>query len=331
MPNNCQNSLVGEPLARTQYINVFGKVDVTPFSGWNISAGANLHFLKFQLEDNFEDEQDVSNQYRYDPVVSPRIGITGDLQNNLTLFASAGHGFSPPSVEETLLPEGTINPDLQPEEGWNFDMGLRGNFPNQGINFDVTAYHVALENLLVTKRETEEIFYGINAGETKHYGLESQMKTNLIREPSGFRMDFNLTHTCMHNEFRKFTDDGNDYAGNRLPGVPDHYLRGMLLATTKNSTHIRLEWKHFGKMYLNDANTKQYGGHQLLNIKASKKFKTFRNTELQVQGGLNNVLDEHYASMILPNAPSFGGNAPRYYYPGAPRNAYLRLVLKFTK
>ncbi|MFW5754715.1 MAG: TonB-dependent receptor, partial [Marinilabiliaceae bacterium] len=77
-----------------RYINVFGKTDMTLFPGWDLSAGANLHFLKFKLEDNFQDEEDLSGEYRYDPVFSPRIGLTGELNNNITLFASAGHGFS---------------------------------------------------------------------------------------------------------------------------------------------------------------------------------------------------------------------------------------------
>jgi iron complex outermembrane receptor protein len=44
--------------------------------------------------------------------------------------------------------------------------------------------------------------------------------------------------------------------------------------------------------------------------------------------GINNVFNQSHASMILINAPSFGGTPPRYYYPGMPRNFYLTLLLK---
>ena len=33
--------------------------------------------------------------------------------------------------------------------------------------------------------------------------------------------------------------------------------------------------------------------------------------------------------MVLVNAGSFGGRAPRYYYPGAPRNYYGGIRLFF--
>jgi iron complex outermembrane receptor protein len=268
-----------------RYINVFGKLDMELLQNWNLSAGANMHYLEFNLVDNFEDEENLSNQYSYAPVLSPRMGITGDLNTNLTLFASGGHGFSPPSVEETLLPEGNINPDLEPEEGWNFDAGIRGNLLNRRLKFDVTAYHISLENLLVTKRETEEIFYGINAGETRHMGLESQINTKLTRQLSPLDIRLNLTHTWMDNKFTEFVDEGNDYSGNQLPGIPEHYMRSTLL-TTRGNSHLRLEWNYSSAMYLNDGNTRQYEGHHIFNLKASHNFQTREYATLKLQAGL---------------------------------------------
>ncbi len=313
-----------------RYTNVFGKMDMRIHQNWNLSAGANVHYLEFNLVDNFEDDENLTNQYSYDPVLSPRLGITGELNNDLTVFASGGHGFSPPSVEETLLPEGDINPDLKPEEGWNFDAGFRGILLDRRLKFDVTAYHTSLKNLLVTKRETEEIFYGINAGKTLHVGLENQLNTKLTGTSSPVDVRFNLTYTWMNNRFTEFVDDGNDYSGNKLPGIPEHYLKSALL-TTRGNSHLRFEWNNSGAMYLNDGNTRQYEGHHIFNLKASHNWKAGKQSTLKFQAGINNIFDQHYASMVLVNAPSFGGSAPRYYYPGAPRNAYLRLILKFTQ
>ena len=50
---------------------------------------------------------------------------------------------------------------------------------------------------------------------------------------------------------------------------------------------------------------------------------------LELYGGINNAFDEKYASMILINAGSFGGRAPRYFYPGLPRNYYGGISLKY--
>ena len=44
--------------------------------------------------------------------------------------------------------------------------------------------------------------------------------------------------------------------------------------------------------------------------------------------GINNIFDEVYASSVLINAGSFGGE-PRYYYPGDARNYYGSLRLGY--
>ncbi|MGM0376823.1 MAG: TonB-dependent receptor [Bacteroidota bacterium] len=314
-----------------RYINVFGKTDIPLFPGWELSAGANLHFLKFELEDNFEDEENLSGEYQYDPVFSPRIGLTGELNDNMTLFASAGHGFSAPSVEETLLPEGSINPDLKPEEGYNYDLGIRGELFRNRVHFDVTGYYISLENLLVTKRESEEIFYGINAGESAHKGIETMLKTRMLPPSSPYGLDLNITHTLMNNEFKTFVDEGTDHSDNELPGVPDQHLRASLKGGIPPYANLKLEWVHSGSMQLNDENTKQYPGHHIFNLKATSNIKSGNHVKWEVQGGIQNLFDRHYAAMILPNAPSFGPTDPRYYYPGAPRNAYIRLIVKFRE
>jgi iron complex outermembrane receptor protein len=313
------------------FINIFGKADFDLAPGWQVSAGANWHFLSFELTDQFPDDEDLSGSYSYDPVLSPRIGFAGEIAATTTLFASVGHGFSAPSVEETLLPEGSINPNLEPEEGINYDLGFRGSLFNERLRYDLTAYYVSLENLLVTKRETEEIFYGINAGKTRHYGLETTLNADITESVAPVYVNFALSHTYMQNQFREFIDDGTDYADNQLPGIPNHFFRSSLKVNLPESTRLQMDYKYSGSMFLDDANTKEYSGHQLIDIKAAKKIFSDKNFQINLQGGINNLLDKHHASMVVVNAPSFGGRAPRYYYPGAPRNAFLRLQIEFKQ
>ena len=46
--------------------------------------------------------------------------------------------------------------------------------------------------------------------------------------------------------------------------------------------------------------------------------------------GVDNIFDKAYASQILINAPGFGGNAPRYYYPGNPINYYTGININYN-
>ncbi len=309
-----------------RFMNLFGKADWMFQPNWRLSFGGNLHLLTYTLDDILEDDTDVTGKYRYNPVFSPRVGINGALNSQLNLFAAAGHGFSVPNVEETLLPEGTINPHLKPEEGINTEVGLRGTALHKHLNFDVTAYHIFVKNLLVTKRESEAVFYGINAGKTSHTGLEIELsgKWPLARNN---QLEIDLAHTQMRNRFRAFTDDEHDYSGNRLPGIPNQHTRLAITAIVNNHLSAVAEWTHTGNQYLNDANTVKYDGHDLFHLKGSYSIKSGTRWSWKLQAGIHNLLDAHYASMVLVNAPSFGGRAPRYYYPGMPRNGYVRLII----
>jgi iron complex outermembrane receptor protein len=50
---------------------------------------------------------------------------------------------------------------------------------------------------------------------------------------------------------------------------------------------------------------------------------------LSLYAGMNNAANVAHASMLLVNARGFGGNEPRYYYPGLPRNYYAGISFTF--
>lgn len=82
---------------------------------------------------------------------------------------------------------------------------------------------------------------------------------------------------------------------------------------------------------MNDANTQLYPGYQLVHFQLAWILEPARfPLTMELYGGIRNLFDRHYASMILVNAPSFGGSAPRYYYPGLPRELYLGFRITFV-
>jgi len=71
-------------------------------------------------------------------------------------------------------------------------------------------------------------------------------------------------------------------------------------------------------------------GIDYLIFRSKVGFKTqIKNWQIDLYAGINNITDQHYASMLLINAVGFGGSQPRYYYPGAPRNYYGGFTLKY--
>lgn len=314
-----------------RYGNLFSHARWTPLPGLNLEAGINFNLLEYQVETIFNiNDDNQSGAYSYPPVLSPRFGMNYNIAGDHFLHASAGHGFSAPSLEETLLPEGLVNPDLLPETGWNTDLGFRGWSPGDRWYYDVALYTIFIQNLLVTERITEEIFTGINAGSARLSGIEIFNRFDLT--PPGLRSRWKHTlSTSIYlnsNKFTSFIDDGTDYSGNALPGIPAQVAHARLVSSFRESLSLVAEVNYSGSQYMNDANTEVYDGHLLANARISWRISTKRLPfSILLNAGVNNLLNTSYASMILVNAPSFGGRAPRYFYPGMPRNVFIGISI----
>jgi iron complex outermembrane receptor protein len=267
------------------------------------------------------------------------------LSDYFNIYASVGHGFSPPSLEETLLPEGETNTELRPESGWTYDAGFRGNLLESRLYYDLGIYYIRLQDLLLIERITEDQFIGLNAGKTEHYGLEFYLRYRLVQgsENRGHSLLFTSSMTFSENQFLDssmtfsenrfldFVNDNVDYSGKELPGIPSLIMNYGLDYRFREHWKINFNFNIFGRQFMNDENTRLYKGHELLHIRSSyDNLKINDSFSLNVYLGINNLLNKKYASMILVNAPSFGGSQPRYYYPGNPRNFVAGIKLRIN-
>ncbi|MEO0471728.1 MAG: TonB-dependent receptor, partial [Bacteroidota bacterium] len=305
-----------------RYWNVFGQVDWRLSEKTALTAGLNLNQTNYRLEDLFPaDSLDQSGAYQFNLALSPRLAINHALLNSLSnqihLHASIAHGFSPPSLEETLTPDGQINPDIQPENGWNLEMGIRGNYGK--LFFDLSLYRMYINDLLVARRTGNDAFVGVNAGASRHDGLELAMDYQLLAKGANQVKAF-LRYTYANYRFTDFVDGDDDFSGNAIPGTPPHHLHLGLDAQSAWGLYGNVNFQFVGSRPLRDDNILASEPYQVLNARIGFRREIGQHLQLDIFGGLQNVLDEQYASMILINAGSFGGRAPRYFYPGLPRN-----------
>lgn len=312
------------------HLNVFGVAYYRPISKLNISLATAYNHIRYKLQDQFEEDGDKSGNRSFPSMLSPRIGINYAPHKKIALYASVGHGFSLPSPEETLLPEGSINPDIKPEEGFQYEIGARLFLFDRKMEIDGTFYWIELNNLLVTKRITEDIFTGINAGKTRHRGVEVTMR-NRIFSYNQFpgQLSSNLSYTFSKNLFIDFTNEDNVFDGNNLPGIPSYTAQISFQWNPIASMTVDAQFQSVGKQYLDDSNSVSEPSYFFSNLKLSNRFQTFKNSTLSLYVGVNNITNAHYASMIIVNAKAFGTAEPRYYYPGLPRHAYMGIIWSF--
>ena len=321
-----QGAQIANNLENRQYLNLFSQAQIKPFDDFVIIGGVNLNKTQYQLQDLFvTDTIDQSGNHSYDWIFSPKIGFNYHYYKNdfgIKLFGNISHGFSMPSVEETLLPNGLINPSLKPETGWNYELGAKGDISSSNIFYEVSFYRMAIQNLIVANRIDADSYVGINAGATQHDGIEAKLGYRY----SGLRVDANYSFN--HYTFKDFVDDGNDYSGNKLTGIPSNTFNASLSYQKYNfPLYATLTYRFVDAIPIFDDNSLFTESYQLLDFKTGYDYE-FKKLTISAYFGINNLTNEKYASMIAINPTSFGGNAPRIYYPGLPRNVYGGVKVK---
>jgi len=329
--NNGNGSLEGELLSKNRefrdYLNVFVSARLTLTAKLKAQAGLNLNKTTYDYNELLVSGAGGGDR-SFDPVPAPNFSLTYRFNSDHLGYFNISRGFNYPGLEETLMPDGTLNPDIGPEKGWNYEAGGDLLFFQKQLHLNVTVYLMRINGLLVAKRTGEDEYAGRNAGKTKHRGVEIAGDYELHVSPD-FIVSPYLHASFDFHRFVDFRDGENDFSGNDLTGVPDKRISAGIRFHYGNGLWLYSGYEYTGSMPMNDANTLYSEAWNLLNLKMGyrKEFSGHFSAEANV--GVNNITDEKYASSILINAVSAGGAEPRYYYPGMPRNYYGGVKLRY--
>ncbi|WP_335966278.1 TonB-dependent receptor [Galbibacter sp. PAP.153] len=330
--NNGQGSLQGDLLSdNKEYRNRFNS-----FGTWNlyfnkfvVALGLNFNSSSYNYRDHYNTgENNKSANRDFDAIWAPSFSIKYLFTPANIVFGNISYGYSYPNLEETLTPEGIINPDIGPETGTNYEIGTENYFFNRKLKAAATFYYMDVENLLVADRVGEDQYIGRNAGVTSHKGFEVSINYLFNLFPDATLQPY-LNATFNHHTFEDFVEENNDYSGKDLTGVPKNLINGGVQFKHDNGIYFTATYQHVGSLPMNDANSLYTDAYNLINIKGGYQKQITNNFKLEILAGINNLFDEKYAASILINAVGFGDSEPRYYYPGLPINYYGGLKLKY--
>ena len=303
------------------YWNGFIQMETQLSNKLNLESGLAFNTTHYNQQDVFLTDENSNEQYTFGSVWSPRLGLSYKIDNSKNVYVSLSKGFSIPSVAETLNPEGQINTNLQSEKGVNYEIGFKANFLEKKLYTELVLYSTQINNLLVARRVAEDQYVGINAGESSHQGLEFLMNYE-FQPNSNIQLNPYFSATINRFEFKDFVDNDTDYSGKLLPAVPNTQFNFGFDLVSATGLNFNASYRLTGKMYLDDANSKETTGYELLDVKAGYGFYILKKLKMEINLGIQNALNEKYAASILPNAVGFGSTPARYYYPENPVNYY---------
>ncbi len=142
----------------------FTQIDMQWANRLTVQAGisSNQQTIKYKrLTDSLQKNYVKS---RTNSLAAPRVSLLYKVVGDVNVYGVAARGFSPPSLAEVHPSNGTFNDTLQPEYGWNYELGVKGNVLQNRLQFDASAYSFGLRSAIVRRSSDTNPEYYVNAG-----------------------------------------------------------------------------------------------------------------------------------------------------------------------
>ena len=288
---------------------------------WTLQAGLRYDELSYDVSDRFLTNGDDSGTLNFNEL-SQSLGLNYKFAPGV-LFASYSSSFETPTTTELANPDasGGFNPSLKPQLADNFEIGYKGGTEN--LFYEISLFQIDLENELIPFELAAfpgRTFYS-NAGSSDRRGLETALSW---QNNSGFGIDASFTWSDF--EFDSFIDDnGNDFSGNQLPGLPKQFgYLGFSYATDNGFSGV-LETVYSGDLYANNANSAEVSSYTVANLRFNIDIESGKWL-FRTYAGINNLFDESYNNNIRINA--FGS---RFFEPAPGRHVYVGVVVNYAR
>ena len=235
--------------------------------------------------------------------VSPKLGLTLMISPRDQAWLQLARGFRAPQATELYRLQADQDiANIDSEEITSLEIGVRGG---ARINYSVSVFAMEKDNFIFrdTNRET------VDNGETSHRGVEFSLDAELT--PS---LDAALAWTLARHRYENNPALAQSpVAGNDIDTAPRSMGTANIAWRPATNLTLSLEWVHLDEYYTDPANSNEYEGHDLVNLRASWQ----ANEALTVFGRVTNVTDQDYAERA-----DFAFGNERYFV-GEPRSFYM--------
>ena len=242
--------------------------------------------------------------------VSAQLGWIYDFDDAQQVYANVARAFRAPDTNEVYRLQGTQNvADLGSEKAESIELGYRAT--RDRVSYALAAFYMDKENVIF--QDSTRI--NISGARTKHRGVELNTAMQLN---ANWALSF-------AGSYAKHT-----YEGNMNPGAVQ--LSGLDIDTSPRLTgsaqldwqiseerSIELEVVHMDKYFTDEANTNEYEGHDLVNLRYQAEF----GQNGYYGARITNLLNTDYAERA-----DLGFGAERYFI-GEPISLYLSIGERF--
>lgn len=302
-----------------------------------LTLGLSYNGLRYDVSDYLQPSRSGIKNFKGE--LSPRVALSHDFGDFLTLHGSVSTGFAPPTTSEIQNADGSINRNIGAEKAINYEVNAKGNILGSRLAYNLALFKMDMKGELIAQTVAQGITIYNNAGKTSHNGAElslaypmlSQNKEKWVHSFSPYAA---VTYSNFHFEDYKLKNAENEvdvvFDGNELTGTSPWIVYVGFDLEIKNGFYLNTHYYFTDRTPLNDENTVYNPSYQFINSKIGYKTKITKYLSADVFTGLDNILNEKYSSLTSLNAVGYGGGSPAYFTPSPERNAYAGARIKFN-
>ncbi len=238
-----------------------------------------------------------------------RIGVEKDIGAGIG-YVTFGSGFRPPQATELYrLQRFQDVADLESEELVSLEIGYRGGWWN------VAAYAERTDNFLFR----DGAGFNVDDGKTTGWGIEAEV----IRTWGNHTFALSGTYAKHEYDFDSNLAGGEPIEkGNEVDTAPNWLANARWIWSPTERLDSELELNYLGEHYVDAANTAEYDGHLVANLRLRARI----TESFSVHGRIINLLDEEYADRA--DFTQFTAEGYRYF-PAMPRQFYVGATFSF--
>ncbi|MBM9616739.1 TonB-dependent receptor [Desulfobulbus rhabdoformis] len=258
------NTTKAHPDIGCDSIGIFSHLNYAITDRFSVLAG--LRYDKVELE-----YRDAGNNLSIDSTeneVSPKVGITYALFDNINTYATISKGYRSGGFNNWKSDE--YSQTYDPETLYSYEIGVKGVSFDGKLIWDTSLYYMDITDMQVDVYLDASTTYKTNAAEATSMGVEASLRYQVARGLNLFA-GFSYNNT----EFDEYNNGFTDYSGKKTTFSPEYNYNFGVQYRADQGYYASADISGYGDMYLDTDNEYKRPAYEVVNAKIGYEAENF--------------------------------------------------------
>jgi len=245
------------------------------------------------------------------------IGVSYKPNTSVEVFANFSQNYRAINFNDIRIALAglRINPDIQDEKGYSFDIGARGIYKNI-FNYNASVFYLSYNNRISEVLQKDTATYAIyryrtNIAQSRAVGFDVSSEVDLLRIKSTINQDFSLklfaNFSYLNARYKKSED--HNLGNNKVEYAPDFISRGGIAFAYK-TLNLQFQFNYVSEQFSDASNAEIptvnaisgiIPAYYVMDFSASYTYKWFT-----LKANINNLSNNRYFTRRAAGYPGPG-------------------------